>query len=67
LVIDLRLWIPLAFVSIVAVAYAFFYLLTSLEGQGAAPFGLVNTVGLVVVVVGVVAAGLILRRAALPR
>ncbi|MDV3277308.1 MAG: hypothetical protein LYZ69_02430 [Nitrososphaerales archaeon] len=59
----MRLWIPLAMVAVIVVAYAFFYVLGSLEQQGATSFGLANTVGLLAVVIGVIAAGMILRRA----
>ena len=63
---DMRLWIPLSLLGIVMVAYAFFYLLSWLEQQGANSFVVVNTVGLLAVVLGVVAAVAILRRAAPP-
>lgn len=59
----MRLWPILALVAIVLSAYAFFYVLGSLSGQGSTPFGLVNTVGLLAVIIGVAAAFVILRRA----
>jgi len=61
----LRLWIPLALAATVLVAYAFYSLGTSGQ-QGASSFTIVNTVGLLAVVAGIVAAVAILRRAAPP-
>jgi hypothetical protein len=48
------------------VAYLYFYQLTVLEAQGAASVGLANVAGLMMVFVGIVAAGLVLRRASPP-
>lgn len=62
----MRLWIPLAVAAIVAVSYAFFYLISFTEGQGSTAFQLVNEIGLAAVVIGVVAAGVVLRRATPP-
>ena len=59
----MRLWIPLVAAGLAVLVYAFFYLLGATEAQGATSFYLANIVGLVVVVVGVVAAGLVIRRA----
>ena len=58
-----KLWIPAALGGMIVVAYAFFYALSAAESQGATSFGLANTVGLVGVVVALIAAGFILRRA----
>jgi len=49
------------------VAYTFFYTLSVTESQGATSFNLTNSVGLVVVLVGVIAAGFVIRRANPPR
>jgi len=48
-------------------AYALFYLLGTFESQGASTFGIVNTVGLVAVFVGVIAAAVIMRRFNVPQ
>ncbi len=58
----MRLWVPLTLGCVIFVAYAFFYQLTILEAQGAAAVGLANLVGIVLVFIGLVAAGLIFRR-----
>ncbi len=44
-------------------ALAVFYVIPGMENQGDSSFEFVNTVGLIVVVAGVIAAGLIFRRA----
>jgi hypothetical protein len=62
----MRLWVPLAVVALIAFAYAFFYFLNSTEAKGASSFGLANTVGLLAVFLGLIAAGIILRRAKPP-
>ncbi|MDG6909456.1 MAG: hypothetical protein JRN57_00995 [Nitrososphaerota archaeon] len=59
----MKVWIPVAVGGMIVVAYAFFYSLSAAESQGATPFGLANTVGLVGVFVALIAAGFILRRA----
>jgi len=59
-----KLWIPVVFLGLAILAYAFFYVLTATESQGASSFYLTNMVGLAVFVIGVVAAGLVMRRAA---
>lgn len=61
-----RRWIPAAAVAIVVMTYALFYAVTALESQGASSFELVNTVGLLAVVFGVLAAAAILGRARPP-
>ncbi len=61
----MKFWIPIAVGSVIAFAYAFFYLITS--AAGAASFGVTNSIGLVVVFVGLIAAGFILRRANPPQ
>ncbi len=63
----MKLWIPVALGGLIVLAYAFFYTLTAAETQGATSFGLANSVGLVAVFVGLIAAGFILRRAAPPQ
>ena len=64
---DVRLWIPIALVGLAVLGYAFFYLLTATETQSATSFYLTNVVGLIVVVVGVIAAGIVIRRSGPPR
>lgn len=59
----MKLWIPVALGGLIVLAYGFFYALSETETQGAASFGLANSVGLVAVFVGLIAAGIILRRA----
>jgi len=63
----LNLWIPFALGGLIVLAYAFYYALSETEAQGASSFGLANSVGLIAVFVGLIAAGMILRRAAPPR
>ncbi|MGP8124367.1 MAG: hypothetical protein ACLQEQ_00640 [Nitrososphaerales archaeon] len=60
----MKLWVPAALGAIVVFAYVFLYYLSTTGNEGGNSVGLVNTVGLASVVIGVVAAGLILRRAA---
>ncbi len=62
----MKFWVPVVLVGVIVLAYAFFYVLSSTESQGATSFGLANSVGLAVVFVGLVAAGVILRRATPP-
>jgi Ni/Fe-hydrogenase subunit HybB-like protein len=62
----LKVWVPVALGALITVAYVLFYFLNSVESRGATSFGLVNAVGLVAVVVGIIAAGMILRRASPP-
>jgi len=62
----LRLWLPIAGVALLVIAYAYFYELSSVEAQGSASIGIANVVGLVVVVVGLVVAGVLFRRRAPP-
>jgi len=64
--VSLRLWIPLALVIVVVAAYLSFYLIDYTENQGSTAFQLVNDVGIIAVVIGVIAAGLVLRRATPP-
>jgi hypothetical protein len=63
----MKLWVPAAVGVILILAYVFLYAMSSTETQGATSLGLANSVGLVAVIVGVVAAGLLLRRAAPPQ
>jgi uncharacterized membrane protein (DUF373 family) len=62
----LRLWIPVAFIIFVLVALEFYNLLGAYQKQGGLTLEVVNELGLVVVVLGVVAAGIILMRASPP-
>lgn len=63
----MKLWVPVAVGALIVVAYTFFYTLSVTESQGATSFNLTNSVGLVVVLVGVIAAGFVIRRANPPR
>ncbi len=63
----MNLWIPLALGGLIFLAYAFFYALSEAEAQGASSVGLANSVGLIAVFVGLIAAGIILRRATPPQ
>ncbi len=54
----------MAFLVILILAFTLFYLTSSLEGQGATPFAIVNGAGLAAVLLGVLAAGIIIRRSA---
>ena len=58
----MKLWIPVALALVVVVAYALFYLLSAPGKDGGSSIGIINMVGLASVVIGVVAAGFILRR-----
>jgi hypothetical protein len=62
----MRLWMPLALACVIGVSYAYLYQLTVLEAQRASSIGIANLAGLSLVFVGVIAAGLILRRANTP-
>jgi len=63
----MKFWVPLAVGGLIAFAYVFFYFLTSMETGGASSFGLANSVGLVAVLLALIAAGIILRRARPPQ
>jgi hypothetical protein len=65
--LKVKVWIPVALGSLIAIAYAFFYALSVSESQGVASFGLANSVGIFAVFVGLIAAGIILRRVAPPK
>lgn len=58
----MKLWIPVAGLTLLVVAYVYFYELSAAEAQGSASIGLANVAGLVAVVVGLVAAGMVMRR-----
>ena len=62
----MKLRVIAAFALVVVLAYVLFFALDSMGSQGSSAFGLVNVVGLTTVVVGVLAAGIIMRRAARP-
>jgi hypothetical protein len=64
---SMKLWIPVALGSVIVLTYAIFYVLSSAEVQGATSFGLANSIGLVAVFIGLIAAGLLLRRATPPQ
>ena len=59
----MRLWIPLAAGSLIVVAYAVIYEIGVSETQGASSLGFANSIGLIAVFVGLVAAGFMMRRA----
>ncbi|MBI3840674.1 MAG: hypothetical protein HY297_01760 [Thaumarchaeota archaeon] len=63
----MKVWVPVALGGVIAFAYGFFYFLSTVQAQGASAFGITNTVGLAAVFIGLVAAGLILRRATPPQ
>ena len=63
----MKLWVPVAVGAIVVIAYSFFYTLSITEPEGDLSFNLTNSVGLIVVLVGVVAAGFVIRRASPPK
>jgi hypothetical protein len=59
----MRTWVLAALGAVVILTYAFFYFLsTSGIGNGNS-FVLINSVGLAAVIIGIIAAGFILRRA----
>ena|GEM_PF-3910583 len=62
----MRLWVPVAAAAAAAGAVYFLYGYTADAVNGQSPVALVNTVGLVGVVLGLLAAALILRRARPP-
>jgi hypothetical protein len=62
----MKRWIPVLAVVLVVMAYVYFFFLGQAEPNGSASFNLANTVGLAVVVIGLVAAGFVLRRATPP-
>ena len=62
----MKAWAVGALGGIIVFAYAFFYILGNSGGGDENPLGLVNSVGLAAVVVGVIAAGVILRRTTPP-
>jgi len=62
----MKLWIPIVLVGLAVLAIAFYYALGAAESQGATSFDLANSVGLVVVVIGVIAAGIVVRRGRRP-
>ena len=47
----------------IVAAYALFYALSTVESQGATSIGIANSIGLVGVLVALIGAGFILRRA----
>ena len=63
----MKLWVPIALGGLIAIAYAFFYELSLTEAQGVSSFGLTNSVGIIAVFVGLIAAGFILRRGTPPQ
>lgn len=64
---SLRLWVPIAIAATAVVVCVFYYyVLGALEQQGSSAFSIVNAVGLVVVIFGLIAAGIMLRRTTPP-
>jgi hypothetical protein len=59
----MRFWVPLALGGVIVAAYVFLFLVSSLGAQDANSLSLANSVGLAAVVLGIVAAGFVLRRA----
>ncbi|MDG6903158.1 MAG: hypothetical protein JRM80_14530 [Nitrososphaerota archaeon] len=59
----MKLWIPAAVCCMIVAAYALFYALSTVESQGATSIGIANSIGLVGVLVALIGAGFILRRA----
>ena len=59
----MKLWVPVAFVAVIAVAYGVFYLMSVDQSLAGSPLGLANILGLATVFVGLIAAGLIIKRA----
>jgi hypothetical protein len=55
--------VPAALCVLVVAAYALFYLITASESEGASALGLTNMVGLIAVFIGLIAAGILFRRA----
>lgn len=62
----MKLWPLTALAGVVALAYLLFFVLDSMEGQGANALGLANVIGLITVLVGIAVAGVILRRSSRP-
>ena len=58
-------WVPMAIGGLIVCAYALFYAVSTTEGAGS--IGLANTVGLLAVFVGLIAAGILFRRATPPQ
>jgi hypothetical protein len=63
----LKLWVPAALLVVVAVALAYFYFLALGNAGKGSGLGLANVIGLAGVVVGLVAAGVVMRRFRLPQ
>jgi hypothetical protein len=60
----MRRWIPVAMGGLIVLAYAFTYFLGESGAQTAGSLGIVNSIGLAVMVIGLFAAGILLRRSA---
>jgi hypothetical protein len=58
----LRKRVLAAFAAVVVLAYLLFFVLDSLESQGSSALGLANEVGLITVAIGIVVAGVVMRR-----
>ena len=63
----MKLWLPVAVIVLVILVLSFFYTLSVVEPQGATSFDLTNSVGLMVVVVGVIVAAFVIRRGSPPK
>jgi hypothetical protein len=59
----MKLWVPLAVGGLIIVAYLVIYEIGITEAQGASSLGFANSIGLLAVFVGLIAAGFIMRRA----
>ena len=59
----MKLWVPIAAGGLVLLAYAVIYEIGITEAQGASSLGFANSIGLLAVFVGLIAAGFIMRRA----
>jgi len=62
----MRLRVPVALVFVALVVCAYLYWLASSASQAASSVGIANLAGLVLVFAGILAAGLVLRRASPP-
>ena len=59
----MKVWVPVAIIVLLGAIYGLFYFLTATENSGAMSIGVVNLVGLVAVVMGIIAAIIIMTRA----
>ncbi|HZW85071.1 MAG TPA: hypothetical protein VFE91_04120 [Nitrososphaerales archaeon] len=59
----MKVWIPIAIIVLLVVVYGLFYFITATENRGAMSIGVLNLVGLITVIAGLLAAVLVMRRA----